>query len=120
MDRGQCLCHRERQLRSRSEPDVRRDRLHHTQTCSRRQRQRVAAAPCERERALRLGALDGKLVGRLRFEYHGGAADRHPEPAEAARALAGDRKHAQMQARGSLDADRAHTSPSTAPTWRVT
>ena len=43
------------------------------------------------------------------------AADRHPEPAEAARAVAGDREHAHVQARGRLDADR-HASPTTART----
>ena len=39
------------------------------------------------------------------------AADRHPEPAEAPRAVAGDREHAQVQARGRLDADRVIGSP---------
>jgi hypothetical protein len=106
MHRGECLRHRERQLRTRPEPDVRRDRLDHAQTCAARQPQRVAAAARERQRALRLDSLHGQFVARLRFDHHRRAADRYPEPAEAARAVAGNGKHAQMQARRRLDADR--------------
>ena len=39
-----------------------------------------------------------------RLEHDRGAADRHPEPAEAPRAVAGDREHAEVQARGRFDA----------------
>jgi branched-subunit amino acid ABC-type transport system permease component len=46
--------------------------------------------------ALGVGAFGGQLVGRPRLEHDRGAADRYPEPAEAARAVAGDREHAQM------------------------
>jgi hypothetical protein len=110
MERGQRLCHRERQLRPRPEPDVRRDRLDDPQMGAAFKPQRVAAAPGERQRAFRLGALDRQIVGGLRLEHHCRAADRDPEPAEAADAVAGDREHAQVQAGRRLDADDAHHS----------
>ena len=65
VQRGQRLGHRERELRARPEPDVRRDRLDDAQMPAAREPQRVVAAPRERQRALRVGALDGQLVGRL-------------------------------------------------------
>ena len=112
VQRGQRLGHGERELRARAEPDVRRDRLDDAQMPAARKPQRVTAAPRERQRALRVGALHGQLVRRLGLEHDRRAADRHPEPAEAARAVAGGREHAQVQARGRLDADR-HGSPTT-------
>jgi hypothetical protein len=95
---------------------VRRDRLDHAQVRAASEPQRVAAVLRERQRALRIGAVGGELVGRLGLEHDRGAADRHAEPAEAALAVAGDREHAQVQARGRLDAYRAHESPTTART----
>jgi hypothetical protein len=122
MHRDECLRHRKRQLRTRPEADVRRDRRDHAQMGAAGQPQRVTAAARERQRALRLDSRDGQVVARLGFDHHRRAADRYPEPAEAARVIAGDRKHAQMQARGRLDADRQGSTPSptTARTWRVT
>ena len=108
VQRGQRLGDGERQLRARAEADVLRDRLDHAQVRAAREPQRVAAAARERQRALRVGALGGQLVGGLRLEHDRRAADRHPEPAEAPRAVAGDREHAQVQARGRLDAHPAH------------
>ena len=49
-----------------------------------------------------------------------GRLNRYAEPAEAARIVAGDREHAQMQPRGRLDANRLHASPTTELTRRVT
>ena len=45
-----------------------------------------------------------------------GRLDRHAEPAEAARAGVADREHAQVQARGRLDADRSRLRPPRART----
>ena len=64
-------------------------------------------APGERQRALRVGALGGQRVGRLRLEHDRRAADGDPEPAEAPDAVAGDREHAEVQARRRLDPDHA-------------
>ena len=107
VQRDERLGHRERQLRPRPEPDMRRDRLEHAQMRAAFKPQRVAAAPRERQRALRVGALDRQLVGRLRLEHHRRALDRHAEPAEAARAGVADREHAEVQARRRLDANHA-------------
>ena len=90
---------------------MRRDRLDHAQVRAAREPQRLVAAPREHQRALRVGALGGQLVRRLRLEHDRGAVDRHPEPAEAPRAVAGDREHAQVQARRRLDAHGGHGAP---------
>jgi hypothetical protein len=111
VNRGERLCHHEGQLRPRPEPDMRGDRLENAQMRAARKRQRVAAAPRERQCALRVGALDRQIVRRLRLEHHRRALDRHAESAEAPRAGLADREHPQVQARGRLDADRAHASP---------
>ena len=96
-----------------------RDRLDDAQMRAAREPQRVAAAAGERQRALRVGALGGQLVGGLRLEHDRRAADRHPEPAEAPRAVAGDREHAQVQARGRLDTNVRITSPTAARTYSI-
>ena len=88
-----------------------RDRLDDAQTRAARQPQRIAAAVRERQRALRVAALGGQLVGGLRLEHDSWAVDRHPEPAEAPLAVAGDREHAQVQARGGLDAAGRERDP---------
>jgi hypothetical protein len=112
VQRGEGLGHGERELGARAEPDVRRDRLDDAQMPAARKPQTLMAASRERQRALRVGALHGQLVRRLGLEHDRGVVDRHPEPAEATRAVAGGREHAEMQARGRLDADR-HGSPTT-------
>ena len=118
--RRQRLGDGQRELGARAEAHVLRDRLDDAQVRAARKPQRVAAAAGERQRALRVGALGGQLVGGLRLEHDRRAADRHPEPAEAPRAVAGDREHAQVQSRGRLDPHPAHQSPTAARTWRRT
>ena len=119
MDRGERLGHREGELRTRPEADVRGDRLDHAQMRAALEPQRVAAAARERQRALRVGALDRQIVRRLRLEHHRRALDRDAESAEAARSVVADREHAEVQARGRLDADRAHRSPTTERTYAI-
>ena len=63
----------------------------------------------EPQRALRVVALGGQLVGGLRLDDDRGPRDRRPETAEAPPVLAGDREHPEVQARGRLDAHRAHS-----------
>ena len=79
-------------------------------------RQRCANASA---RSASAPSADSSSAGRASSTTAGRLTDT-PEPAEAARAVAGDREHAQVQARGRLDAHRAHGSPTTARTWRVT
>ena len=97
-----------------------RDRLDDAQVRAAREPQRVAAAVRERQRALRVGTLGGQLAGGLRLEHDSRTADRHPEPAEAPLAVAGDREHAQVQARGRRDAYPAHQPPIAARTLALT
>src|SRR5215208_885750 len=99
---------------------MRRDRLDHAELCAALEPERLAATPRERQRSLRVGALHGQFVGRLRFEYHRRSADRYPETAEAACPIAGDREHAQVEASGRLHAYPAHQPPITARMWRLT
>jgi hypothetical protein len=87
-----------------------RDRLEHAEMCAARKPQRLVAAPREHQRALRVGAFDRQVVGRLRLEHHRRPLDRHAEPAEAACAGVTDREHAQVQARRRLDADHRSTT----------
>ena len=84
-----------------------RDRLDHAQVRTARQAQRLLAAAREHQRALGVDAFGGQLVGPLGLEHDRGAADRDAEAAEAARAVARGRQHAQMQARRRLDTHRS-------------
>ena len=85
VERRQRLRDRERELRARPQPDVRRDRLDHAQVRAAREAQRVPAAAREAQRAVGVGALGGQLVGRPRLDHDRRPVDRHPEPAEAPR-----------------------------------
>ena len=120
VERRQRLRDRERELRARPQPDVRRDRLDHAQVRAAREPERLAAAAREGQRALGVGALGGQLVGRPRLDDDGGPIDRHPEPAEAPRTVAGHREHPEVQARRRLDAHPGHGSPTAARRWSVT
>ena len=111
LERRQRLRDRERELRARPQPDVRRDRLDHAQVRAAREPERLVATARERQCALGVGALRGQLVGRPCLDHDGGPAHRHPEPAEAPRAVAGHREHPEVQARRRLDAHLATSAP---------
>ena len=99
VERRQRLRDRERELRARPQPDVRRDRLDHAQVRAAREPERLVAAARERQRALGFGALGGQLVGRPRLDHDRGPDHRHAEPAEAPRPVAGHREHPEVQPR---------------------
>ena len=120
VERRQRLRHRERELRARPQPDVRRDRLDHAQVRAAREAERILAAAREAQRPVRVGALGGQLVGRPRLDDDGGPIDRHPEPAEAPRTVAGHGEHPEVQARRRLDAHHGHLSPAAVRRWSVT
>ena len=98
---------------------MRRDRLEHVQVRTARKPEPLVAAPREGQRALRVGPLGGQLIRHACLDHDRGAIDGHPETAEAPLAVAGDRKHAQVQARRRLDTD-GQGSPTAARRWRAT
>ena len=87
---------------------MRRDRLHHAHVCAAREPERLPRATGDGERALGIRALGGDVVARARLDDRGGAAEGHPEAAEAPDAAAGGVEHAHVQTRGRLHANRRH------------
>ena len=99
---------------------MRRDSLDHADVDAAREPERLPGAAGDGERALGIRALGADIVAAGRLDDRGGAAECHPETAEAPSAAAGGVKHPHVQARGRLDADRRHPLPTAARTCRRT
>ena len=84
---------------------MRRDRLYHADVYAAWEPERLSGAAGDGKRALGIRALGADVVAGARLDDRGGAAEGHPETAEAPGAAAGGVEHPHVQARGRLDAD---------------